>query len=252
MLAERFACTEMIARQVQPVNMENFMSLFTLDVIKCCKANIEKRLCMFQGVRFAAGPLLVWAAWSCVQCDQTGRGFHIVSASIWHMVVPGHSVLMPVCCVSILALETQLDCVGTICLSVSQDPLKGIIDGHKLHVTLLRWVIRILLVFCEFRRSASAFLFSPCSCAFLCPPSSCGLYLPTHPLSDVEALWEPFWPVLWKWWRRDCSLLPSRSTSLKSSSALWMEPVWPVWPHLVLYIVSSKIFGNMNFTLWKK
>lgn len=135
MLAERFACTEMIARLVQPVNMENFMSLFTLDVIKCCKANIEKRLCMFQGVRFAAGPLLVWAAWSCVQCDQTGRGFHIVSASIWHIVVPGHSVLMPVCCVSILAQERQLDCVGTICLSVSQDPLKGIIDGHKLHVT---------------------------------------------------------------------------------------------------------------------
>lgn len=227
-------------------------------LLNAVKANIEKRLCMFQGGRFATGPLLVWVAWSCVQRDQTCRGFRIVSARIWHMVVPDHSVLMPVCCVSILAQERRLDCVATICLSVSPDPLKGIIDGHKLHVTLLRWVIRILLVLCffnpicDFRRSASAFLFSPCSCAFLCPPSSFGLYLPTHPLSDVEALWEPFWPVLWKWWRRDCSLLQSLSTSLKSSSALWMELVWPVWPHLVLYIVSSKSFGNINFTLWKK
>lgn len=117
-------------------------------LLNAVKANIEKRLCMFQGGRFATGPLLVWVAWSCVQRDQTCRGFRIVSARIWHMVVPDHSVLMPVCCVSILALERRLDCVATICLSVSPDPLKGIIDGHKLHVTLLRWVIRVLLVLC--------------------------------------------------------------------------------------------------------
>lgn len=141
---------------------------------------------------------------------------------------------LPLCWVSILAQKRKLDCVATIC-SVSQDGMKGIIDGHTLHVTQTSH--RNLAYVLFFTQSIEVWLFV---FSYLVPPSSLCLDLPPLLRSDVEAQSEPFWPVLWRWWRPDCSLHLSLSTSLRSSSVLWMEPAWPVWPHLVLYIVSSK------------
>lgn len=76
----------------------------------------------------------------------------------------------------------------------------------------------------------------------LCPCLASSLFLNQFPdySADVEAQWVLFWLVLWKWWRPDCSPPPSRSTSLKSSSAPSMEPVWPASLHQGPCTVSSK------------
>lgn len=70
-----------------------------------------------------------------------------------------------------------------------------------------------------------------------CPLSSPDLF---NFALDVAAQWELFWPVLWKWWRPGCSPPPLLSTSLKSSSVLWMEPASLAWLLRGLCIVSSK------------
>lgn len=111
---------------------------------------------------------------------------------------------------------------------------------------------------CEFCKSETDILFSPRISFFPLPPlfviiSQAVLHwLITCFLLDVGGQSEPFWPVLWKWWRPGCSPPPSLSTSLKSSSALWMEPAWPALPHLVLCTVSSKKFVNTYCTWLKK
>lgn len=77
-------------------------------------------------------------------------------------------------------------------------------------------------------------------------PSLSSLFLPSfipdllNFALDVAVQWELFWPVLWKWWRPGCSPPPLLSTSLKSSSVLWMEQASLAWLLRVLCIVLSK------------
>lgn len=194
---------------------------------------------------FSAGLLGLWAAWSC--CSLVKPVLASGSSSQAFITL---SCQVTVSCATFLYENFSTEeKVWLCCNSVHSFHETEWREKKVTHSTWDRWVSRILPVFCIFFFNRECELCG--SVIFVCLslpcPSFLCLDLPPLHHSDVEEPSEPFWPVLWRWWRPDCSRPPSLSTSLRSSSVLWMEPAWPGWPPLVRYTVLSK-----KFTLRKK